>query len=425
MMNCTRKTLYTTVAAAALLGAVSTAQAGGFALREQSAAGQGMSFAGVGAGAGGLSSMFWNPAAVTMTPGWNSEWVATGILPYASISPTQPNVTPLVGTQVGHPAMLGSGYTNYQINDRWFLGLSTTAPFGLETRSSEIWGGQAYGQTSKVFSFNINPIVGWKVNDWLSIAVGPQIQYFEVRLRGSTAAFGPGGSNILAGNNIGAGVTAGIMLTPWQGTRIGLGYRSAISHALEGSLQAGGPAVVPIRTKVTLPEMVTFGASQDFGAWTANLGLEWTNWSRLSSSAVFAYPVGLPIPAATQQYHWRDGWFLSGGLEYRYNSQWTFRGGVAYEWSPVTVATRSVRLPDTNRIWASLGLSYKYSEKLSFDLGYTHIFGMSDNIRLGPGNPSFIPPLLFTANTRAHVDIISVGVKYRWDNPVTAVVAKY
>ncbi|MDT2021610.1 outer membrane protein transport protein [Methylocella sp. CPCC 101449] len=424
MIKSYRKALQITVAATALLGAASAAQAGGFALREQSAAGQGMSFAGVGAGAGGLSSMFWNPAAVTQTPGWNSEWVATGILPYASINPTLPNVTPLVGSQVGEAAFLASGYTNYQINDRWYLGLSTGAPFGLSTRSSEIWGAQAYGTTSKVFSFNVNPVVGWKVNDWLAIAVGPQIQYFEVRLRGSTTAFGPGGSNILAGNNIGAGVTAGIMLTPWQGTRIGLGYRSAISHALEGGLQAGGPAVIPIRTKVTLPEIVTLGVSQDYGPWTANLGLEWTNWSRLKTSDVFALN-GAIIPAAKQNYMWRDGWFLSGGVEYRYSPQWTFRGGVAYEWSPVTTAVRSVRLPDTNRIWASLGFSYKYSERLSFDVGYTHIFGTPDNIFLGPGNPSFIAPLLFTANTRAHVDILSVGVKYRWDTPAAAVVAKY
>ena len=45
------------------------AQAGAFYLRDQSATAGGESFAGVAAGSGGLSSMFWNPATITMTPG--------------------------------------------------------------------------------------------------------------------------------------------------------------------------------------------------------------------------------------------------------------------------------------------------------------------------------------------------------------------
>jgi long-chain fatty acid transport protein len=43
------------------------AQAGGFASRDQSTVGEGMSFAGEGTPGMGLSAMFWNPAAVTQT----------------------------------------------------------------------------------------------------------------------------------------------------------------------------------------------------------------------------------------------------------------------------------------------------------------------------------------------------------------------
>jgi long-chain fatty acid transport protein len=35
--------------------------------------------------AGGLSSMFWNPAVVTMKPGWNSDFNATLVAPSARI----------------------------------------------------------------------------------------------------------------------------------------------------------------------------------------------------------------------------------------------------------------------------------------------------------------------------------------------------
>ena len=71
------------VTAFAAVGAVAAttmtaAQAGGFALREQSAIGQGSSFAGVAAGGGNLSSMYWNPATLTQTSGTNTESVFLG-----------------------------------------------------------------------------------------------------------------------------------------------------------------------------------------------------------------------------------------------------------------------------------------------------------------------------------------------------------
>ena len=55
-----------------LLVATAGANAGGFAIREQSAYGQGSSFAGVAAG-GALSSMFWNPATMTQFNGKTIE----------------------------------------------------------------------------------------------------------------------------------------------------------------------------------------------------------------------------------------------------------------------------------------------------------------------------------------------------------------
>jgi len=69
--------------AGVLLAATVSANAGGFAVREQSAWGQGTSYAGVAAG-GDLSAMFWNPATMTQMPGLNSESVLSGILPYAA-----------------------------------------------------------------------------------------------------------------------------------------------------------------------------------------------------------------------------------------------------------------------------------------------------------------------------------------------------
>ena len=53
----------------------------------------------------------------------------------------------------------------------------------------------------------------------------------------------------------------------------------------------------------------------------------------------------------------------------------TLRTGVNYEISPVDGATtRLVQDPDSNRVWASIGASYKTSADTRWDFSYSHVF---------------------------------------------------
>src|SRR3974390_87565 len=70
-----------------LIAASPAANAGGLAIREQSAYGQGTSYAGVAAG-GDLSTMFWNPAVMTQFAGIQSSSTYAGIFPYSSHFPS-------------------------------------------------------------------------------------------------------------------------------------------------------------------------------------------------------------------------------------------------------------------------------------------------------------------------------------------------
>src|SRR5690349_11174424 len=68
-------------------------RAGAFAVREQSAIGQGMAFAGEGVSDMGLSAMFWNPAAVTVTKGVELESDLSGVFTNSTID-TFPATSP-------------------------------------------------------------------------------------------------------------------------------------------------------------------------------------------------------------------------------------------------------------------------------------------------------------------------------------------
>ena len=81
---------------------------------------------------------------------------------------------------------------------------------------------------AEVISVNVTPIFGYKFNDMVSIAVGMQVQYFDVDIETALAPTAAPPRQRLEGDDISAGFVAGMTLTPFDGTTIGIGYRSKI-----------------------------------------------------------------------------------------------------------------------------------------------------------------------------------------------------
>ena len=175
-----------------------------------------------------------------------------------------------------------------------------------------------------------------------------------------------------------------------------------------------------MKAKLNLPDTLTVGLTQSIlPNLRLNLSVEWANWSRLGNPAIvsqFTFP-GLALAGAaitSLPLNYKDGYFYSAGLEYDWGPQLSLRAGVAYEESPITDVIRSTRLPDNDRIWASIGATYRWNHKLSFDVAYTHIFVMDTPIRIVPGHQDFIATpaalggLPFVGDADARVDIFSV-----------------
>ncbi|RFB80979.1 OmpP1/FadL family transporter [Methylovirgula sp. 4M-Z18] len=434
----------------ALAVAASSAQAGSFGLHEQGAAGTGVSYAGVAAGSAGLSSMFWNPATITDNPGLQSSISLSGIFPYASVTPSAKTVSGLgpgastAGSNVARDGYLPASYSSYQFNDSFWFGLATNTPFGLTTKGGPNWAGQLYGRTSKVRSEDFSPTIGWKINDMISVAVGLQIERFSVRLTQALGTTYGAPSVDLNGHSWGVGATAGVTLKPFDGTEIGIGYRSQVKQDLKGSIKGfpffliGAPvgiADASVKSNVTLPDEVTLGLRQRItNDFTALAGFDWTHWKLFNSfpvtianSQFASVPNGTTL--TTLGFRYNNSWLASIGGEYRWNDQLKLRAGLGYEKSPIDDAVRSVRLPDVDRLWTSIGASYAVNNKLSLDVSYAHAFKAGGaKINIGPGNPAYLITFLptFQGETKAHLDIVAVGLTYRWDDPkvVTGVAPK-
>ena len=291
--------------------AVGTTQAvaGGLALREQSAWGEGTSYAGVAAG-GSLSAMFWNPATITQSGKMAIEASTSVLFPQSSQTGTATFLTPPLSAlspfgftdqtpNSSEAAVLPSGYVAMQLTDRIWFGLSFNSPFGLSTNfENPGWAGAFYAQSSSLRTYNGAPTVAIKITDWLSVGGGVQIQYAEPHLLFATGATAPGTPTLglLTGHGWTVGWTAGVTLTPTPWTQIGLGYRSALNQEIDGSFVAGSAGSTAITT-VRWPDSASLGVRQGI---TSNLTLlgtvEWTGWKRIGTS-VFNQSNGSPALA--------------------------------------------------------------------------------------------------------------------------------
>jgi long-chain fatty acid transport protein len=123
------------------------AEAGGFAVREQSAYGQGSSFAGMAAPGDSISSMFWNPAAVTSASGVTVEGNVTAVFPRSEldVDPTRSTLSSFgvagSGGNVGEVGIVPGTYFAVPLTDEFYIGMSVTAPYALGTTSDVPWVG--------------------------------------------------------------------------------------------------------------------------------------------------------------------------------------------------------------------------------------------------------------------------------------------
>jgi len=82
---------------------------------------------------------------------------------------------------------------------------------------------------------------------------------------------------------------------------------------------------------------------------------------------------------------------------------------------------RTPRLPDNDRFWVSVGAGWVKRRGFTADVAYSHLWvkDPSINISAASGNPWFNPavPITYIGDVNAHVDILSIGIRYRWDTP--------
>ena len=307
------------------------------------------------------------------------------------------------------------GYISHQVNDKVWLGFGMYVPFGSGTEYDE----------NSVLRYNLNelslrtialqPTVAYKVNEQHSVALGVVAQNSKAKLR-QYANFGAfAGANGMAdgyakvnGDDWGFGYNLAWLWDINERARVGMNYRSKISHTLKGDGEwhlvgnafndpvLGSTIQQGIRdrgyaekedasVKITTPESLSVhGMYKIDPKWNVYGDVTWTRHSRFSRADlmwgnekdVTADENGnAKSNKTTLNPNWRNTYKVSLGASYQYSEPLQLRAGIAYDQSPVKNANyRMSTLPDNDRIWLSMGAKYDINRQHSVNVAYSHLF---------------------------------------------------
>lgn len=360
------------------------AHASAFALAEQGVSGLGNAYAGAAAIAEDASTVWWNPAGMSRLPGGKHLLVGGHLIVPSTRFSNRASAGPFIGTgdggDAGDAALVPNLFYAMDLNPTWSFGVGVNVPFGLATEYEPGWIGRFQGINSEVKTLNINPSASFKLSERASIGFGLSYQRGEIDLLTAIPAAGGGGENATSVDGDAWGFNLGALFDVAAATRLGVHYRSSLDYEMDGSTRFTSPALAArngdVKLELETPASLSFSAAHRLSDRVELLGdITWTEWSRIDRLPLVG--TSGPLSGATIDtltFNFDDTWRLSAGANYKSSDRWTLRGGVAFDQSPVPdAATRSVRLPDNDRYWLSLGATYRLSQNSRFDVGYTFI----------------------------------------------------
>ncbi|GAA5178083.1 outer membrane protein transport protein [Niveibacterium umoris] len=446
--------------------AATGAFASGFQLLEQSGQGVGNGFAGSAASGEDASTAFFNPAVMPfmdkrtqITFGLDMVKPTAKFVDEGSTAPRFISAGKLGGDggDAGSWNAVPATHMTFGLNKDLSLGISLGAPFGLKTDYEDSWRGRFHADKSDLKMIALSPSIAYKFTDTFSASIGAVYQHFEAELTQAVnfggvvcdvagASLCPlltglgtlndkEGFSQVKGKSDDWGYQLGFAFQPSPSTRIGLAYRSAVSHHLTGDVHITRPtfgiALIdtglaqrasdgPVSVDVKIPDTFIVSAFQKLDdKWTLQGDISRTGWSSIKTLDIYRNDGSL---LSSSYYNWRDTWRVAVGGSYQFDASWKFRAGVAYDQTPVQAEFRTPRLPDSNRTWVSFGANYRMSEAVSFDLGYSHLFMSSSSLNdasyhaeYNPGGINTTAPLnngVLKGHYDGSVDIIGMQVNY-------------
>ena len=373
---------------AAAVATPPSAWSGGFMLYEQGTPDVGLASAGQGARAQDASTVFTNPAGMTQL---KDSQLLLGLQPLFGNLTFSPNAnTSVKGTNGGNAAVplpSGSFYYVHSLTRNLKLGFGSYSYFAGAMEYNKNWVGKYYLQGSTMLGMSFQPTLAFRAADWLSIGGGPNVMMGFLRAKAGINTLNPrlgDGQVRYQDYTVNVGGNVGLLLTPRDGTRIGIDYLTPVNLNFSDAphFVGLGPLVTraisndKLRSPKTnlgmqVPQQLMGDVYQKITERMALLGsVGWQNWSQfglVDISIDTANPKSL-----SKNLHFQDTFHLAAGTQYQLMPQWMLSCGFAFDNSAVGTPMRTVNLPVGDQYRFGAGVQYAYSKKIT--LGFADEF---------------------------------------------------
>src|SRR5712691_3507981 len=444
-----RKTALSLAVAGAFAGGVSQAHASAFALIEQNASGLGNSYAGAAAAAEDASTIYYNPAGMSLLPGGmqvsaglalinlstkfsDSGSIASGT-GLGGVNPAGPRPLGGTGGDAGGLSAVPNAYFAMDVAPNLKFGVGISVPFGLKTEYDPDWMGRFQAIKSEISTINVNPSISYRLDDKMSFGFGLNYQQLDAELTsainyiaataatGNLAAAGAipaanaEGTVAVKGSDNSLGFNLGAMFQLAPDTRLGVSYRSSVKYHVTGTVAFSNvPAVVAagfpdgnVNLDITMPDSASVALQHKLDSkWTLLGDVTRTGWSKIKELKIVR-DSGATLSTTPENF--KNTWRVGAGAIYRYDDAWSIKTGLAYDQTPVNDTDRTARLPDQKRIWLSVGGQYRLSRDGTLDFGYAHLFIKNASINQNPGTA-----IQLTGTYKGSIDILGVQYAHRF-----------
>ena len=320
------------------------------------------------------SAIFYNPALINGMAGTQLEVGTTLIMPTREFTSAGPGAaTASTEDKVFFPSTF---YVTHAVNNSLSAGLGIFNPFGLATTWPENWEGKYIATKSELTTYNINPVVSYRITPKLALALGLDIIFLDSTLENKVPSVllgipGPSFDVLqkFKGSGNGLGYNLGLLLNVNDAVSIGASYRSEVKIDVDGDLSFNiAPQSISGSTNITLPQQLSAGISyKSKDKWVLETGIRWEDWSSFNQLRIDI--AGQP-PAVTPR-DWRGTLAINVGGKYRINDTFTMTGGYLYGSNPVPDSTFEPAIPDSNVHLFCIG-GEAHIKKLTVALAYAY-----------------------------------------------------
>ncbi|MDR3491267.1 MAG: outer membrane protein transport protein [Gammaproteobacteria bacterium] len=328
--------------------------------------------AGQAAVANDASTTYFNPAGMTQFK--NSQFMLGSqiVLPFTNFSKNNNNT--ITGDNGGNAATLIPGLDIYYISNyssKLKLGISLTSPYGGMLNYTNGWVGRYVVQQMQMYTLDLNPTVAYQINDWAAIGAGVTVEYANLQ---ETIAIPliplvDGQANVKLSNTAG-GANLGFLFTPTPNTKLGVAYRSQISHRFTGNTTflriSDNPATT---SRIIMPQNIMISLAQGVTNNFSILGdLGWANWASMRNTLVTIDRYSIVTPL-----NWTNTYRVGLGGQYKATPLLLIQAGASYDSSPTTSSKRLPDLPMDRQLRIGTGVIYTVIPAVKLGFSYEYI----------------------------------------------------